>query len=61
MPAADLGTDWCEVGGGDPPHSCETGLLSGTVTYAPDPVDPPTDGTILLCCAQPADPISLDL
>ncbi len=34
-------------------HTCETGLLSGTVSYAPDPVDDPADGSALICCSQP--------
>jgi ferredoxin len=42
-------------------HTCETALISGTVTYAPDPVDPPADGSILICCSQPRDDLALDL
>jgi ferredoxin-NADP reductase/MOSC domain-containing protein YiiM len=42
-------------------HTCETGVLSGTVSYAPDPVDDPADGDILICCSQPATDLSLDL
>ena len=42
-------------------HTCETGLLSGTVSYAPDPVDAPADGDILICCSQPAGDLALDL
>jgi ferredoxin-NADP reductase/MOSC domain-containing protein YiiM len=42
-------------------HSCETGLLSGTVSYAPDPVDEPADGSILICCSQPSGDLALDL
>ena len=42
-------------------HNCETGLLAGTVTYAPDPVDPPADGNVLICCARPAGDLVLDL
>src|SRR6516162_6962965 len=36
-------------------HTCETGLLSGAVSYAPDPVDDPAQGSALICCSQPAD------
>jgi ferredoxin-NADP reductase len=42
-------------------HSCETGLLSGAVSYAPDPVDDPADGSALICCSQPAGELVLDL
>jgi len=42
-------------------HSCETGLLSGTVSYAPDPVDEPASGSILICCSQPSGDLVLDL
>jgi ferredoxin-NADP reductase/MOSC domain-containing protein YiiM len=57
--ACDVPTRWsCRTG---VCHSCETGLLSGTVTSTPDPVDPPIDGTILICSARPAEPITLDL
>jgi ferredoxin-NADP reductase/MOSC domain-containing protein YiiM len=42
-------------------HTCETGLLSGTVAYSPDPVEPPADGNALICCSQPADDVVLDL
>jgi len=42
-------------------HTCETGLLSGTVSYAPDPVDDPADGSALICCSQPAGDLVIDL
>lgn len=42
-------------------HTCETGLLSGTVSYAPDPVDDPADGSALICCSQPRSELALDL
>jgi ferredoxin-NADP reductase len=42
-------------------HTCETGLLSGTVSYAPDPVDDPADGSVLICCSQPGGDLVLDL
>jgi len=42
-------------------HTCETALLSGTVGYAPDPVDDPADGSVLICCSQPAGDLVLDL
>jgi ferredoxin-NADP reductase/MOSC domain-containing protein YiiM len=42
-------------------HTCETAVMSGTVRYAPDPVDAPAEGSILICCSQPADDLVLDL
>jgi len=42
-------------------HTCETALVSGTVGYAPDPVDDPADGSVLICCTQPRDDLVLDL
>jgi ferredoxin-NADP reductase/ferredoxin len=34
-------------------HTCETNLITGHVGYSPDPVEPPADGTTLLCCSRP--------
>lgn len=42
-------------------HSCETGLVAGTVHYQPDPVDAPAEGNVLICCAQPRGDIVIDL
>jgi ferredoxin-NADP reductase/MOSC domain-containing protein YiiM/ferredoxin len=42
-------------------HSCETTLIAGTVDYDPDPVEPPADGSTLICCAQPRVGVVLDL
>jgi ferredoxin-NADP reductase/MOSC domain-containing protein YiiM/ferredoxin len=42
-------------------HNCETGLISGSVTYQPDPVEPPAEGNLLSCCSQPHGDIALDL
>jgi ferredoxin-NADP reductase/MOSC domain-containing protein YiiM len=42
-------------------HTCETALLSGTVSYSPDPVDDPGDGNALICCSQPHGTLALDL
>jgi ferredoxin-NADP reductase/MOSC domain-containing protein YiiM len=42
-------------------HTCESGLVSGAVNYRPDPVDAPADGNVLICCAQPAGDIVIDL
>ena len=29
------------------------GLMAGTVDYSPEPVEPPADGSALICCSQP--------
>ncbi len=42
-------------------HNCETGLISGSVIYRPDPVEPPAEGNLLICCSQPQGDIDLDL
>jgi MOSC domain-containing protein YiiM/ferredoxin-NADP reductase/ferredoxin len=42
-------------------HTCETTLIAGNVKYNPDPVEPPTDGSTLICCSQPRDDLVLDL
>jgi ferredoxin-NADP reductase/MOSC domain-containing protein YiiM len=42
-------------------HTCETGLVAGTVGYRPDPVDAPADGNVLICCSQPEGDIAIDL
>jgi MOSC domain-containing protein YiiM/ferredoxin-NADP reductase len=42
-------------------HNCETALIEGNVSYRPDPVEPPAEGNILICCAQPDGDIALDL
>src|SRR5262249_38684632 len=42
-------------------HTCETNLMSGAVSYAPDPVDEPADGSALICCSRPAGDLVLDL
>jgi ferredoxin-NADP reductase/MOSC domain-containing protein YiiM len=42
-------------------HSCESGLISGDVTYNPDPLDPPAHGNLLLCCSTPRDDVVLDI
>ena len=42
-------------------HTCETGLLSGAVGYAPGPVEDPADGSALICCSEPRGDVVLDL
>ncbi|WP_027569420.1 MOSC and FAD-binding oxidoreductase domain-containing protein [Bradyrhizobium sp. URHA0013] len=42
-------------------HNCESGLIAGTVDYAPDPLDPPADGNVLICCSRPRNDVVIDL
>jgi ferredoxin-NADP reductase/MOSC domain-containing protein YiiM/ferredoxin len=42
-------------------HTCETALIAGNVDYSPDPVEAPTQGSVLICCSQPRNDIVLDL
>ena len=42
-------------------HTCEAGLLAGTVSYDPPLIDPPADGNVLVCCAQPLEEVVVDL
>ena len=42
-------------------HNCETALLSGSVRYDPQPLEPPAPGNILICCSRPNETVVLDL
>jgi ferredoxin-NADP reductase/MOSC domain-containing protein YiiM len=42
-------------------HTCETTLIAGDLDYNPDPVEPPADGSALICCSQPRDDVVLDM
>ena len=42
-------------------HSCESGLISGSVVYDPEPLDKPAEGNVLVCCSQPTRDIVIDL
>jgi ferredoxin-NADP reductase/MOSC domain-containing protein YiiM len=42
-------------------HNCESGLVSGAVAYAPQPLEMPADGNLLICCSQPAGDVVIDL
>jgi ferredoxin-NADP reductase/MOSC domain-containing protein YiiM/ferredoxin len=42
-------------------HNCETTLISGELKYSPDPVEPPADGSALICCSRPSNGVVLDL
>ena len=42
-------------------HNCESGLVSGTVRYEPEPLDKPADGNLLVCCSRPTSDVVVDL
>ena len=42
-------------------QTCVTPLLSGEISYQPDPLEDPPGGQVLICCAQPRTDIVLDL
>jgi ferredoxin len=42
-------------------HSCESGIVDGDVTYNPQPLEPPQDGRVLVCCSQPTGEVTLEL
>lgn len=57
--ACDVPVKWsCRTG---VCHTCESGLVSGSVGYGPEPVEPPAEGDLLTCCSQPRTDIIVDL
>lgn len=42
-------------------HGCRARVLEGTVRYDPDPMEPPPEGSVLLCCARPEGDVVLDV
>jgi ferredoxin-NADP reductase/MOSC domain-containing protein YiiM len=57
--ACDVPTRWsCRTG---VCHTCVTPLLSGDISYSPDPLEAPGDGEVLICCAQPRSDVVLDM
>lgn len=57
--ACDVPTRWsCRTG---VCQTCVTPLLAGTVSYEPEPLEPPPSGTTLVCCTRPDTDLVLDL
>ena len=57
--ACDVPSRWsCRTG---VCHTCITPLLSGEITYSPDPLEPPPGDQTLICCAQPDTDVVLDM
>jgi ferredoxin len=42
-------------------HVCVTGIVAGTTTYVQPPLEPPGDGSVLICSAAPETDVVLDL
>src|SRR5580658_3466094 len=42
-------------------HTCMTGLVGGSITYDPEPLERPAPGNVLLCCSHPNSGVTLDL
>ncbi len=56
--ACDVPTQWsCRTG---VCHTCETGLISGTIFYDPAPLAAPAHDNVLLCCSTPTSAVVVD-
>jgi hypothetical protein len=42
-------------------NDIESGLVSGAVAYDPAPIDPPAEGSVLICCSKPQGDAVIDL
>jgi ferredoxin-NADP reductase/MOSC domain-containing protein YiiM len=42
-------------------HTCMTGLIAGSITYNPEPLERPAPGNVLVCCSQPNAGVILDV
>jgi ferredoxin-NADP reductase len=42
-------------------HTCECGLISGSVDYDPEPLEPPATGNLLTCCSRPQEDLVIDI
>ena len=42
-------------------QTCECGLISGSVKYDPEPLEPAAAGNLLICCARPQDDVVIDI
>ncbi len=42
-------------------HLCVTGVVAGTTTYVQQPLEPPEQGSVLICSAAPESDVVLDL
>jgi ferredoxin-NADP reductase/MOSC domain-containing protein YiiM len=57
--ACDISVRWsCRTG---VCHTCMTGLIGGSISYNPEPLERPSPGNMLMCCSQPESSVTLDL
>jgi ferredoxin len=57
--ACDVPVKWsCRTG---VCHTCESALIGGSIDYQPDPLEPPAEGNLLICCSQPSSDVEIDL
>ena len=57
--ACDVSVRWsCRTGDC---HTCMTGLIGGSITYSPEPLERPAPGNVVVCCSQPNAGVTLDL
>jgi ferredoxin len=42
-------------------HTCECGLISGSVKYDPEPLVPSATGNLLICCSRPREDLVIDI
>ena len=57
--ACDVSVKWsCRTG---VCHTCECALIGGAIGYLPEPIEPPAEGNVLICCSQPRADIEIDL
>jgi len=57
--ACDVPVRWsCRIG---VCHTCMTGLIDGSITYNPEPLERPAPGNVLVCCSQPNTGVTLDM
>src|SRR6516164_6241835 len=42
-------------------HTCECGLISGSVKYDPEPLEPAAAGNLLICCSRPQEDVVIDI
>jgi ferredoxin-NADP reductase/MOSC domain-containing protein YiiM len=56
--ACDVPVAWsCRTGAC---HSCEVGRIDGESVYEPEPLEPPEEGRVLLCCSRPNSDLVLE-
>jgi ferredoxin-NADP reductase/MOSC domain-containing protein YiiM len=57
--ACDVPVKWsCRTG---VCHTCECALIGGAINYLPQPIEPPAEGNLLICCSQPRADVEIDL